>query len=199
MTIFMGDVDLKKLKSLWELYSSFFRIGILTFGGGYAMLPMIEKEVVDKHKWATIEEIMDYFAISQCTPGVIAVNSATFIGYRTGGILGGIVATIGVVTPSVIIISLVATVLQSFYDNKYVKSAFQGIGVAVCAILVQAILKIGKSGIKDFVTGAIAILAFILSAFFNVPTIAIIIGAGFAGILYKVLKERTDSRKGGRM
>ncbi len=188
---------MKKLKVLWKLYSAFFKIGILTFGGGYAMLPMIEKEVVEKNKWATMEEVMDYFAISQCTPGVIAVNSATFVGYKTEGVLGGIVATMGVVTPSVIIISLIATVLQSVYENKYVKSAFQGIGVAVCAILVQAILKIGKSGIVDAVTAAIAVLAFLLSSFLDVPTIAIIIGAGFVGIVYRVLKEKSNSKKGG--
>ena len=124
---------MKHIKELWKLYTAFFKIGILTFGGGYAMLPMIEREVVTKNKWATMEEVMDYFAISQCTPGVIAVNSATFIGYKNKGVLGGIVATLGVITPSIIIISIIASVLQTFYDNKYVKSAFQGIGVAVCA------------------------------------------------------------------
>ncbi len=161
------------------------------------MLPMLEREVVEKHKWATMEEIMDYFAISQCTPGVIAVNLATFIGHKRKGILGGIVATIGVVTPSVIIISLITTLLQSIYDNSIVKSAFQGIGVAVCAILVQAILKIGKSGIVDAFSFVIAASAFLAALFLNISTIIIIISAGVLGIVYLALKEKRAKNDGG--
>lgn len=188
---------MKHIKELWTLYTAFFKIGLLTFGGGYAMLPMIEKEVVEKHKWATLDEVMDYFAISQCTPGVIAVNSATFIGYKTKGILGGIFATLGVITPSIIIITLVATVLNTFYENKYVKAAFQGIGVAVCAILVQAILKIGKSGIVDWFTAILAIVAFLTAFFFNISTIWIIIAAGIIGIVFKTFKESRRQKNGG--
>lgn len=192
-----GDGEVKHIKELWTLYTAFFKIGLLTFGGGYAMLPMIEKEVVEKHKWATLDEVMDYFAISQCTPGVIAVNSATFIGYKTKGILGGIFATLGVITPSIIIITLVATVLNTFYENKYVKAAFQGIGVAVCAILVQAILKIGKSGIVDWFTAILAIVAFLTAFFFNISTIWIIIAAGIIGIVFKTFKESRRQKNGG--
>ena len=178
------------IKELWRLYTAFFKIGLFTFGGGYAMLPMIEKEVVEKNKWATLEEVMDYFAIGQCTPGVIAVNTATFIGHKNRGILGGIVATLGVVTPSVIIISLIATVLNSVYQNAIVKSAFKGIGIAVCAILVQAVLKIGKSGIVDKFTALVAVIAFLLSMFLNISTIVIIVVAGVAGIFYKYLHSK---------
>ncbi len=192
-----GDDKLKHIKELWKLYAAFFKIGILTFGGGYAMLPMIEREVVTKHQWATMEEIMDYFAISQCTPGVIAVNTATFIGYKNKGILGGIIATLGVITPSIIIISLIASVLQTFYDNRYVKAAFQGIGVAVCAVLVQAVMKIGKSGIIDVFTAIIAVVSFLVAAFLGVPTIAIIITAGIVGVIYKVIREKKSNEAGG--
>lgn len=185
-----GDDSLNYIKQLWRLYVAFFKIGLFTFGGGYAMLPMIEKEVVEKHKWATLEEIMDYFAIGQCTPGVIAVNTATFIGHKNKGILGGIVATLGVVTPSVIIISLIATVLSSIYHNPVVKSAFQGIGVAVCAILVQAVLKIGKSGIVDKFTCLVAVIAFLLSALWDISTIVIIVAAGAAGVVYRLFKTK---------
>lgn len=178
------------IKELWQLYTTFFKIGLFTFGGGYAMLPMIEKEVVEKNKWATIEEVMDYFAIGQCTPGVIAVNTATFIGHKNRGILGGVIATLGVVTPSVIIISLVATVLNSIYQNTIVQSAFKGIGVAVCAILVQAVLKIGKSGIVDKFTVLVATIAFLLSMFLNLSTIVIIVIAGIAGIFYKYFHSK---------
>lgn len=185
------------LKELWTLYITFFKIGILTFGGGYAMLPMIEREVVIKHKWATMEEVMDYFAISQCTPGVIAVNTATFIGHKTKGILGGIIATFGVVTPSVIIISLIAGLLQTIYENPYVKAAFQGIGVAVCAILVQAVLKIGKSGIVDKFTAIGAFVSFLTAMLFDVSAIIIIVAAGIAGIIFKLLQEKHGKGNGG--
>ena len=192
-----GDDELRRIKELWKLYAAFFKIGILTFGGGCAMLPMIEREIVVKHQWATMEEIMDYFAISQCTPGVIAVNTATFIGYKNKGVLGGIVATLGVITPSIIIISLIASVLQTFYDNRYVKAAFQGIGVAVCAVLVQAVIKIGKSGIIDVFTAIIAVVSFLVAAFLGVPTIAIIITAGIVGVIYKVIREKKSNEAGG--
>ena len=196
----IGDETLKYLKELWALYAAFFKIGILTFGGGYAMLPMIEREVVDKHKWATLDEVMDYFAISQCTPGVIAVNSATFIGYKTKGIIGGIAATLGVITPSIIIISLIATVLSTFYENRYVKAAFQGIGVAVCAVLVQAVLKIGKAGVKDLFSAILALAAFAVALFFGVSSILIIVSSGILGILYLTIKEKhrnNNDKKGG--
>ncbi len=188
---------MKHIKELWALYTAFFRMGALTFGGGYAMLPMIEREVVDKHKWATMEEVMDYYAMSQCTPGVIAVNVATFIGYKNKGILGGIVATIGVITPSVILISLIASLLQTFYENTFVKSAFQGIGVAVCAILVQAVLKIGKAGLVDKFTWILALVAFLTAWLLDVSTIIIIVVAGIAGIVYKVICEKSGKDKGG--
>ena len=179
------------MKDLLKLFLAFFRIGAFTFGGGYAMLPMLEKEVVDKHKWATIDEIMDYFAIGQCTPGIIAVNTATFIGYKQKKIPGGVFATLGVVTPSVIIISLIATILHGISDNPIVKHAFAGIGVAVCAILFQAILKLAKSGIKDVFTLILALVSLALSLFLKLSPIIIVVIAGVAGIVYKsVLSKR---------
>ena len=188
---------MKRLKELWTLYITFFKIGILTFGGGYAMLPMIEREVVTKHRWATMEEVMDYFAISQCTPGVIAVNAATFIGRKNKGIVGGSVATIGVITPSVIIISIIAGFLQSIYENTYVKAAFQGIGVAVCAILFQAVLKIGKAGIVDKFTAIVACISFLTAMLFGVSAIVIIVSAGISGIICKLVKEKLNKKNGG--
>ena len=101
---------------LWDLYRSFFTIGALTFGGGYAMLPMLEREIVHKHQWATQEEILNYFAIGQCTPGIIAVNTATFVGYKQKGVAGGVLATLGVVSPSILIITVIALVLRQFME-----------------------------------------------------------------------------------
>ena len=121
------------MKLLWELFRSFFMIGAMTFGGGYAMLPMLEREIVNKHKWGTQEELLDYFAIGQCTPGIIAVNTATFVGHKVKGVWGGIAATLGVVSPSLIIITVIAMVLENFMDILWVQNAFAGIRVAVCA------------------------------------------------------------------
>ena len=130
------------MKELVDLFFTFCRIGGLTFGGGYAMLPMIQQEVVEKRKWATDEEVMDYYAVGQCTPGIIAVNTATFIGYRLRGVVGGIVATAGVIFPSVIIISIIAAFLKNFADLAIVQHAFVGIRVAVAVLVTSAIIKL---------------------------------------------------------
>ena len=137
------------MKELIDLFLTFARIGGLTFGGGYAMLPIIQKEVVEKRKWATEQEVADYYAIGQCTPGVIAVNTATFIGYKNKGILGGIVATLGVVFPSIIIISIIAMFISNFADLEVVKYAFSGIRVCVCVLIINAVIKLGKTSIID--------------------------------------------------
>ena len=185
------------MKELFKLFFAFFRIGAFTFGGGYAMLPMLEKEVVEKHKWTTMDEIMDYFAIGQCTPGIIAVNTATFVGYKQKRVLGGIFATLGVVTPSVIIISLIATILSGISDLPVVQHAFTGIGVAVCAILLQAIIKLAKSGVKDIFTLIVAAVSLALSLFLNVSPIIIVVLSGIAGIVYKsaVSKKSSDGKE----
>ena len=122
------------MKELFDLFWTFCKIGALTFGGGYAMLPLIQREIVENKKWSTEKEILDYYAVGQCTPGVIAVNTATFIGYKLRGIIGGIVATLGVIFPSIVIILIIATFLQNFADLAIVQSAFAGIRVAVVAL-----------------------------------------------------------------
>ncbi len=181
------------LKQLFNLFAAFFRIGALTFGGGYAMLPMLEKEIIEKHKWATMEEIMDYFAISQCTPGVIAVNTATFVGYKNKGIIGGLVATLGVITPSITIISLIALALSAIYQNPIVEYAFAGIGVAVCAVLIQAVIKMGKAGLVDRFTWLVGIVAFLFAIFFDMPTVLIVVVAGLSGVIYRrILRRKSD-------
>ena len=174
------------MKELFELFKSFFMIGAFTFGGGYAMLPMLEKEVVTKHKWATMEEISNYFAIGQCTPGIIAVNTATFVGYKQKKNIGGIVATLGVVTPSVIIILVLSGILEYVFEYQVVKSAFSGISVAVCALLVQALWKLAKSGIKDVYTGIVAILSVIASVVFKLSPILIVVVTAIVTICYKL-------------
>ena len=184
------------MKELITLFTSFFKIGIMTFGGGYAMLPMLEREIVTKHKWSTMEEIMDYFAIGQCTPGIIAVNTATFIGFKKKGILGGILATLGVITPSVIIITLLAGLIEMVSGNKYVEQAFAGISVAVCALLVQAVLKMAKSGVKDIFTAIVAVVSFILMFLLDLSPIIIVILAGVAAVIFKALTEKSTCKSG---
>lgn len=179
------------MKEIISLFTSFFKIGIMTFGGGYAMLPMLERELVDKKKYVTMEEIMDYYAVGQCTPGVIAVNVATFIGYKRKGIIGGIFATLGVIFPSIIIITLLASVLQMVAGHPIVEHAFAGISVAVCALIVQAIFKLSKSGIKDLMTVIIAVVAFWLSIF-KVSPIIIIVLAGVIGVTVKLLLDKKN-------
>ena len=183
------------MKELITLFLLFFKIGIMTFGGGYAMLPILERELVTKRGYVTMDEIMDYFAVGQCTPGIIAVNTATFIGFKRKGILGGIFATVGVVTPSVIIITLLASVLQLIAGNEIVGHAFAGISVAVCALIVQAIMKLIKSGIKDIFTLIIALAAFIATVFFSVSPIIVIVAAAVLGFSIKYLIDKAAAKK----
>lgn len=182
------------MKELFNLFKSFFLIGAFTFGGGYAMLPMLEKEVVTKHKWATMEEISNYFAVGQCTPGVIAVNTATFVGYKQKKNIGGIVATLGVVTPSVMIILVLSGILEYIFEYPIVKSAFAGISVAVCALLVQALWKLGKSGIKDVYTAIVALVSAVVSVFLKLSPIIMVLTVGVITICFKFILGKV---KGG--
>ncbi len=180
------------MKDLLTLFLAFARVGGFTFGGGYAMLPMLQKELVEKYGWTTEEELMDYYAIAQCTPGVIAVNVATLIGRKRKGIIGGIVATSGVVFPSFVIISIIAAVLNNFADLPIVKNAFIGIRACVCALILDAVIKLGKKAIVDTPSLIIAIIAFLVMCFLNPSPIYIILGAAVAGLL---LKGRTPKTK----
>ena len=173
------------MKELWELFRIFARIGALSFGGGYAMLPMLQKEVVEKHGWATEEELMDYYAIGQCTPGVIAVNVSTFIGHKLAGLPGAIAASLGFISPSIFIITLIAAFLESFASNVYVAHALAGIRVCVCVLILNSVLALGKKAIKNKISWVIFLIATVLAAFTEVPTVAIVLGAGVVGyILY---------------
>lgn len=178
------------MKTLIDLFFTFCRIGGLTFGGGYAMLPMIQKEIVEEKKWATEEEVLDYYAVGQCTPGIIAVNTATFIGYKVQGIIGAIVATLGVVFPSLIIITIIAALLKNFASYAIIQHAFSGIRVVVIALIISAILKLAKTSIKNYITLIIAILAFISVAFVNLSPIYIVVVAACVGLISKLIRGR---------
>ncbi len=180
------------MKDYLDLFLIFARIGGLTFGGGYAMLPMLKKEVVENRGWATEEELLDYYAIGQCTPGIIAVNTATFIGYKTKGILGGIVATLGVVAPSVVIITLIALFLQNFADITIVKHAFAGISVCVCVLIFDAILSLGKKSLKNIFSWVVFSLVIAISLVFDISPIFVVILAGIAGVIYTRIKKTKE-------
>ena len=173
------------MKKYWQLFLAFARVGVMTFGGGYAMIPILEREIIDKHHWATSEELMDYYAVGQCTPGVIAVNTATFIGYKYAGVPGGIIATLGVVFPSVVIITVIAGILTSFSDIPAVKSAFAAIRVCVCVLIFNAVVKLWKKAVVDKATLAIFLAVFVLSIFLNVsPVIFVVLSAAaLSGVL----------------
>ena len=171
------------MKTLWQLFAAFMRVCALTFGGGYAMIPMLEREVVNRHHWATEEELMDYYAVGQCTPGVIAVNVATFVGYKIAGNLGGVIATLGVVTPSLLIIMLIASVLQNFADVPAVKSAFAGIRVCVSVLIFNAVLKLWKKAVVDKAALVLFVLVFLLSLFTKLSPVVLVVFCAAAGIL----------------
>lgn len=171
------------MSELWELFTMFFRVGAFTFGGGYAMLPIIQKEVVEKKEWSTNEEIIDCFAIGQCTPGVIAVNTATFIGYKKKGVIGGLVATIGVVLPSLIIITIITVFFKQFQHYKIVQYAFGGIRVGVIALIANTVFKMFKQVVINWVCIAIFIAAFIFTAFTDFSPIIMIVASALVGIL----------------
>ena len=173
-----------------KLFAAFARVGLFTFGGGYAMIPMLEREIVDRHGWATREELMDYYAVGQCTPGVIAVNTATFIGYKIAGNLGGVVATLGVVFPSFVIISVIAGIIQNFADIPAVKSAFAAIRVCVCVLIFNSVLKLWKGAVKDKAALVLCLLVFVLSMFFNISPIVFVVFCALAGILFTRLGVR---------
>ena len=170
------------MRILWELFASFARIGALTFGGGYAMIPLLEREIVDRHHWAAEEELMDYYAVGQCTPGVIAVNVATFVGYKIAGPVGGVFATLGVVTPSLLIILLIASVLQNFADVPAVKSAFAGIRVCVSVLIFNAVLKLWKKAVVDKAALVLFLLVFLLSLFTDLSPVVFVVVCAAAGI-----------------
>ncbi len=178
------------MKQLWQLFLAFAKVGVMTFGGGYAMIPILEREIVDNHGWATNEELMDYYAVGQCTPGVIAVNTATFIGYKTAGVPGGVIATLGVVFPSVVIITLIAGLITRFADIPAVQSAFAAVRVCVCVLIFNSVLKLWKGAVKDKAALVLFLAVFLLSVFFDISPIVFVLLCGAVGILFTKMGVR---------
>ena len=168
---------------LLSLFLSFAKVGVMTFGGGYAMIPILEREIVENRKWASSEELRDYYAVGQCTPGVIAVNTATFIGYKVAGPAGGVAATLGVVFPSVVIICLIAGILTNFADIPAVKSAFTAIRVCVCVLIFNAVVKLWKGAVKDKAGLVLFLIVFVLSLFFDISPVIFVLFCALAGLV----------------
>ncbi|MBP3872489.1 MAG: chromate transporter [Lachnospiraceae bacterium] len=171
--------------SYLDLFLTFARIGVLTFGGGYAMLPIIQREIVEKKGWVSEAEVMDYYAIGQCTPGVIAVNTATFTGRKVKGNLGGIVATAGVVFPSVVIITVIAALIHGFANYRVVQDALAGIRICVCVLIFNAVLKMWKKAVIDKVTLLLYLVILIASVFFDASPILMVVIAAVVGLIVK--------------
>lgn len=169
------------MKELFQLFWVFAKIGAVTFGGGYAMLPILQRELTEKRDWTTEAELLDYYAIGQCTPGVIAVNTATFVGYRKKGVLGGIFATLGVVFPSIIIITLIAACLQNFAEYPAVQHALAGIRVCVCVLIFQAVVRLWKKAVVDRIALVLFLVVLVLAIFTSLPVALLVAAAGFVG------------------
>ena len=169
--------------SLWKLYALFFKMGLFTFGGGYAMLPILKNEAVEKQKWISEEELLNYYSIGQCTPGIIAVNAASFIGYKLRGVAGLISATLGVISPSLIIIVIVAAILSKYMDNQYVQWAFGGIRISVIALIINTVIDMWKKGVKDIRGYVVFLCAAGLLWCFKPSAIVIVILAALSGFI----------------
>jgi chromate transporter len=183
-----------KLSLLWQVFITFFKIGAFTFGGGYAMVPLIQREASEKHGWVTDEDILDIVAIAESTPGPIAINSATFVGYRACGVLGSVAATLGVVLPSFIIILTISGILRQFQENVYVQYAFRGIRAGVLALILKAMWGMYKKCKKNVPAYIVMVTAFALVAFVKVTVLWVIGGCAVFGIVTFFVMEKEDNR-----
>lgn len=189
---------MNRFKMLLHLFWSFFKIGGLTFGGGLTMLPMLEHELVNKKQWVTEEELLDCYAIGQCTPGIIAINTATFVGYKKEKVLGGIFSTLGMVMPSLLIITIIASVLEAFMDNAIFQHAMMGIRGVVCALMVNTVYNLMKKSIVSYVSIFIFAAVLVGGLIFKVPTILLVMGAAVAGIVIELINnppENSNNKK----
>ena len=183
-------MDSSKGKRLWQLFTTFFKSGAVTFGGGYAMIPMIQRETAQKHGWITDDDILEVLAIAESTPGPIAINSATFIGYRVAGVLGAACATLGVVLPSFVIILLISRVLREFQHIRAVQYAFYGIRAGVLALLLKALWTMARKCPRKAVAYAVAAAAFIVAAFTDLHILLIIVSCAIVGLVTSLIAER---------
>jgi len=178
------------MRVLWELFLSFAKVGAFTFGGGYAMLPIIQKEAVERRGWLRDEEVADYFAVAQCLPGIISVNTATFIGHQVKGKAGSAAACLGLVMPSFVFITLIAATLQNFLQYPLVQRALFGVQIVVCALIAQAVITMWKAAVKDLFGLGVYLVTLALALFAShIPIAALVVAAVGAGIAADALKS----------
>ena len=185
---------MEKLKTLWRLFYTFGKIGAFTFGGGYAMIPLIQREASQKQGWVSDEDILEIVAIAESTPGPIAINAATFVGYRTAGVLGAAAATLGVVTPSFLIILAVSGVLRQFQENVYVRYAFRGIRAGVLALILKAMWGMYKKCKKTTVSYIVMIAAFVLAGILKLPVLPVLMLCAVFGIVTFYLGRKEEKK-----
>lgn len=180
----------ERLRRLLSLFGVFFKIGAFTFGGGYAMIPLVQREIAEKRGWIEEGDILDIVAIAESTPGPIAINSATFVGYKVGGFWGAVAATIGVIVPSFAVIAVIAHVLRQFESLEVVKYAFNGVRAAVLALIVKALVSMYKQCSKNLFSYIVMGAVFVLAAFLDVNVLLIVIGCALAGIVFSMIAQR---------
>jgi len=192
------------MRELFDLYFAFLKIGAVNFGGGYAMLPLLEKDLVNKRGWTNMDDLADYFAIGQCTPGIIALNVSTFIGYKRKGVIGSIASTVGFLTVPIALILVIAAFLTNFAELAVVQHAFAGIRVCVCVLILQAILRLWKKSVVDNITLILYLVIFLLTAAgsyilpFKLPAAVMVIAAGVFGVVFGAVKDRGAGKEAGR-
>lgn len=174
---------------LWNLFITFFKIGAMTFGGGYAMLPILQREIAENKKWSSDRELMDYFAIGQCTPGMIAVNVATFIGYKKQGFIGGLSATLGIIAPSILIITLLSFGLSQWETHPLLTHALSGVRICVTVLVLDVIIKLGKQSITDGATIFIFLLILALTLFTSLSPVSAVLIAAALGYFFTIQKK----------
>ena len=184
----------EKLKRMWQLFVTFFKIGGFTFGGGYAMIPLIQHEAVEKHKWITDDDILEIIAIAESTPGPIAINSATFVGYRTCGVLGAACATFGVVLPSFVVILAISYVLKEFQNIRAVQYAFNGIRAGVLALLFKALWSMFKKSPRGWAAYVVMAGAFVATAFLDINVLYVVIACAVFGLITALLADRRAAK-----
>ena len=184
------------MKELLLYYLTWCKIGLLTFGGGYAILPMIDKEIVQKRHWVENDEVMDYFAISQSLPGIIAVNTAVFIGYKKAGVKGAVASALGVISPSIVLITLVATLLSGFQEIPAVSHALSGIRIGVCVLMATTIVQLGKNAVRSVAGAVICLAAFALSYFARLNIALLVVLSAVSGIVISAVSEKRRAKAG---
>ncbi len=187
---------MKNLREIPSLFVTFFKIGLFTFGGGLSMLPLLERVLVNEKKWVSMDEILDYYSIAQATPGIIAVNVATFVGYKRAKVLGGISSTLGIVCPSLIIIIVIARFIANFEQIIWVQKAMKGINASVSALLTFAVFNLAKKNLRSIKSIVLFAFSFAAIYFFHAKTIWIILCAALIGVVSYVVTKKEDFNQG---